>query len=84
MTTTAANLASVRVRIDAAAREAKRDPAAVHLIAVTKTFGPDDITPVLDAMSADGRGELLRALEEFASASGVPGDADLSTLAWAD
>jgi pyridoxal phosphate enzyme (YggS family) len=45
----AANLASVQARIAAAAREAKRDPAAVHLIAVTKTFGPDAITPVLDA-----------------------------------
>jgi hypothetical protein len=44
-----ANLASVRARIAAAAREAKRDPASVHLIAVTKTFGADDILPVLDA-----------------------------------
>jgi pyridoxal phosphate enzyme (YggS family) len=49
MTTTTANLASVQARIATAAREAKRDPAAVRLIAVTKTFGPDDITPVLDA-----------------------------------
>ena len=45
----AANLASVRARIDAAVREAKRDPASVHLIAVTKTFGAEDVTPVLDA-----------------------------------
>jgi len=45
----ATNLASVRARIEAAAREARRDPASVHLIAVTKTFGPDDISPVLDA-----------------------------------
>jgi PLP dependent protein len=43
------NLASVRTRIAAAAREAKRDPASVHLIAVTKTFGAEDIAPVLDA-----------------------------------
>ena len=46
---TTANLASVRARIAAAARAAKRDPASVHLVAVTKTFGADDITPVLDA-----------------------------------
>ena len=44
-----ANLASVLARIAAAAREARRDPASVHLIAVTKTFGADDILPVLNA-----------------------------------
>src|SRR6185369_8422675 len=43
------HLASVLSRIAAAAREARRDPASVHLIAVTKTFGADDILPVLDA-----------------------------------
>jgi len=48
MTNATANLASVRARIEAAAREAKRDPASVHLIAVTKTYGDDDIAPVLD------------------------------------
>jgi len=47
--TAAANLASVRARIEAATRAAQRDQALVHLIAVTKTFGADDITPVLDA-----------------------------------
>ena len=46
---TPANLAAVRARIAAAAREARRDPASVHLIAVTKTFGAEDIAPVLDA-----------------------------------
>src|SRR5262245_60550312 len=49
MTNATTNLASVRARIEAAAREAKRDPASVHLIAVTKTYGGDDIAPVLDA-----------------------------------
>ena len=44
-----ANLASVQARIAAAAREARRDPASVHLVAVTKTFGAEDILPVLDA-----------------------------------
>jgi pyridoxal phosphate enzyme (YggS family) len=47
--TAAANLASVQARIATAAREAKRDPGTVHLVAVTKTFGADDIAPVLDA-----------------------------------
>ena len=49
MTAATTNLASVCARIEVAAREAKRDPAAVHLIAVTKTYGADDIAPVLDA-----------------------------------
>jgi len=41
--------ADIRARIAAAAREAKRDPASVNLIAVSKTFAPDDILPLLDA-----------------------------------
>ena len=44
-----ARLASVVARIAAAAAAARRDPASVHLIAVTKTFGPEHIVPVLDA-----------------------------------
>jgi PLP dependent protein len=47
--TDAARLAGVTARIAAAARAAGRDPAAVDLIAVTKTFGPERIAPVLDA-----------------------------------
>src|SRR6188508_1385551 len=49
MSTTAANLANVRARIAAASREARRDPASVHLIAVTKTFDAEHVTPALDA-----------------------------------
>ena len=44
-----ARLAGVTARIATAARAAGRDPAAVDLIAVTKTFGPERIEPVLDA-----------------------------------
>jgi pyridoxal phosphate enzyme (YggS family) len=42
-------LAAVRARMDAAAREAGRDLAAVTLIAVSKTFEAPAIRPVLDA-----------------------------------
>ena len=49
MTTAPARLASVQQRIVAAARAARRDPASVHLVAVTKTFGADHILPVLEA-----------------------------------
>ena len=45
----AAALAGIRARLAAAARTAGRDPAAVKLIAVSKTFGPEHILPVLDA-----------------------------------
>lgn len=42
-------IAAVRERIASAAREVDRDPSTVQLIAVSKTFGPDAIRPVLDA-----------------------------------
>lgn len=47
--TPAAALADVKARIAAAARETGRDAASVHLIAVSKTFGPEAILPVLEA-----------------------------------
>ena len=42
-------LREVNRRIEGAAREAKREPAAVTLIAVSKTFEAADIRPVLSA-----------------------------------
>jgi len=48
MTAIPARLASVQQRIAAAAHAAKRDPAFVHLVAVTKTFGAEHILPVLE------------------------------------
>jgi hypothetical protein len=47
--TAAARLADVRARITDAARAAGRDPAEVHLVAVSKTFGPEAIIPVIEA-----------------------------------
>ena len=49
MTTTPERLAHVKSRIAAAARAAGRDAAAIHLVAVTKTFGADHILPALAA-----------------------------------
>jgi pyridoxal phosphate enzyme (YggS family) len=49
MINTTARLADVSARIAAAVQAAKRDPTSVHLVAVTKTFGAEDIVPVLDA-----------------------------------
>jgi PLP dependent protein len=45
----ASALADIRDRIAAAARGVERDPAAVNLIAVSKTFDAPDIEPVLAA-----------------------------------
>jgi pyridoxal phosphate enzyme (YggS family) len=46
---TEARLADVARRIKAAAEAAGRDPVSVRLVAVTKTFAPLAIIPVLDA-----------------------------------
>ncbi len=45
----AERLRAVEAEIVVAAREAGRDPAAVHLVAVSKTFTADEIEPVLAA-----------------------------------
>jgi len=44
-----ARLAAVRAEIGAACRAAGRDPAAVTLVAVSKTFGAEAIEPVIAA-----------------------------------
>ena len=49
MTTTPERLAHVKSCIAAAARAAGRDAAAIHLVAVTKTFSADHILPALAA-----------------------------------
>ncbi len=45
----ATNLDTVTQEIADAARRADRDPASVHLVAVSKVHGPDRILPVLKA-----------------------------------
>ena len=45
----AERLAAVQQEIAAACREAGRDPASVTLVAISKTFGPDAIEPVIAA-----------------------------------
>jgi PLP dependent protein len=42
-------LAQIRARIDAAARLARREPADVTLVAVSKTHAADRIAPLIDA-----------------------------------
>jgi PLP dependent protein len=45
----AERLAAVRSEIATAARDASRDPVSVTLVAISKTFGADAITPVIAA-----------------------------------
>jgi len=45
----AERLAAVRREIEAAARDARRDPADVTLVAISKTFGSEAIAPVIAA-----------------------------------
>jgi len=52
-TTPVSQLSSVRNAIAAAARDANREPSGVTLIAVSKTFGADDIRPLIDAGHRD-------------------------------
>ena len=47
------NLERVRERIAAAAARAGRDPAAITIVAVTKTHGPEVVTQAIEAGLAD-------------------------------
>jgi pyridoxal phosphate enzyme (YggS family) len=59
-------LASVRARIARAARDAGRDPRDLTLVCVSKTFGPDDITPVIEAGErVFGENRVQEALEKW-------------------
>lgn len=49
MTDATAGLATVKANIAAAEKEAGRDAGSVTLVAVSKTFGADDIAPVIEA-----------------------------------
>ncbi len=64
--TIAANLQSVRSRIDAAARRAGRDPSDVQLVAVSKTFGADHVRAAWAAGQRDfGENKVQEALQKI-------------------
>ncbi len=64
--TIAANLQSVRSRIDAAARRAGRDPSDVHLVAVSKTFGAAHVRAAWAAGQRDfGENKVQEALQKI-------------------
>jgi len=60
------NLQVVRSRLDAAARRAGRDPGAVQLIAVSKTFGADHVRAAWQAGQRDfGENKVQEALQKI-------------------
>jgi pyridoxal phosphate enzyme (YggS family) len=61
-----ANLQSVRSRVDAAARRAARDPSAICLIAVSKTFSADAVRTAASAGQVDfGENKVQEGLQKI-------------------
>ncbi|MDD4858554.1 MAG: YggS family pyridoxal phosphate-dependent enzyme [Candidatus Krumholzibacteria bacterium] len=59
------NLERVRERVAAAAARAGRDPAAITIVAVTKTHGPEAVTGAIEAGIADvGENRVQEFLEK--------------------
>ncbi len=73
--TPAERLATVRAAIARAARQAGRDPAAIELVAVSKTFPADAITPLIAAGQASfGENRVAEAQGKWpALAAATPG-----------
>ena len=69
----AANLHSVRERIQAACRRSNRDPDAVTLIAVSKTFGADHVRAAHAAGQIDfGENKVQEALQKIDATADIP------------
>jgi pyridoxal phosphate enzyme (YggS family) len=70
--TIAANLQSVRSRLDAAARRARRDPATIRLIAVSKTFPADHVRSAWAAGQRDfGENKVQEGLQKIAATTDI-------------
>lgn len=73
MTTIATQLQTVRARIAAACLAVGRDPQAVRLLAVSKTFGPDAVAEAYAAgQTAFGENYIQEAVEKMAALSHLP------------
>lgn len=69
------NLASTKQRIRDAASQHRRDPSSVHLVAVSKTFGPEAVIEAADAgQVAFGENYLQEALEKQAGVASLRPD----------
>jgi pyridoxal phosphate enzyme (YggS family) len=68
----AQNLQSVRSRVDAAARRAGRDPAAIRLIAVSKTFSADAVRAAWSAGQVDfGENKVQEGLQKIGDTADI-------------
>ena len=68
-----ARLADVRARLERAASRAGRDPAAVRLIAISKTFSADDVRAAADAGQVDfGENKVQEALDKIDRTADLP------------
>jgi PLP dependent protein len=65
-------IAAIRAEIDAAARRAGRDPAAVRIVGVTKTLPPDAVIAALDAGIDDIGENYVQEAERKHAAVGRP------------
>ena len=73
MSSIAARLTEVRERIDAAARSAGRDPSAIRLVAVSKTFPIESVREAYDAGQRDfGENRVQEALKKIRETADVP------------
>jgi PLP dependent protein len=67
------NLASIRSRIEAAARAAGRDAASVRLLAVSKTFAADAVREAYAAGQRDfGENKVQEALQKIDATADLP------------
>ncbi len=81
MSAGADRLAEVHQRIAAAARGAGRDPAAVTLVAVSKTHGADRVREMLDAgQRVFGENRVQEAEEKFPALKGEYPDLELHLI----
>jgi pyridoxal phosphate enzyme (YggS family) len=68
-----ARLADVRARLERAANRVGRDPAAVRLIAVSKTFSADYVRAAADAGQVDfGENKVQEALDKIDRTADLP------------
>jgi hypothetical protein len=68
-----ANLATVRDRLEGAARAAGREPASVRLVAVSKTFPVELIRAAVAAGQADfGENKIQEGLQKMEAAADLP------------
>jgi pyridoxal phosphate enzyme (YggS family) len=66
-------LAAVRERIARAAGRVRRDPASIHIVAISKTFSADAVRAVAAAGQVDfGENKVQEALQKMDQTAGLP------------